>query len=146
MPWWSSIALGQERRLGLSAEIEQQLEQRLAAMGQGWAAAIVIDPELETWVFSDSPHVDKELGWEKRQPPLRQALESQGFWPAGQAKPPDPKAAFAWALQTVRKPVSSSIFRQLGKLVSLRRCEDRSFLRLQHLLQDWFPARPGADR
>jgi hypothetical protein len=44
--------------------IETQLETELAA--SGWAersAAICIEPELESWVWSDSPHVASQLAW-----------------------------------------------------------------------------------
>lgn len=46
------------------ATLERQVEDHLAA--SGWAdraAAIVIDPELEIWVWSDSPHIATALGW-----------------------------------------------------------------------------------
>ena len=45
-------------------EIESSVEQELAK--NGWrdrSAAIVIVPELEAWVWSDSPEVAKALGW-----------------------------------------------------------------------------------
>lgn len=51
-------------------ELEQQLASELSR--SGWAdraAVIVIDPELEIWVFSDSPEVDKALGWGGECPP-----------------------------------------------------------------------------
>lgn len=117
---------------------ERKLESRLAVSGlSGWAHGIVIEPELEAWLFSDSPHLATALGWSDRSI-LRTALADEGLWPAEAAKPPDPKAAVSWALQQVRKPRSSSIYRDLASRVGIARCRDRSFLRFRRLLRQWF--------
>ena len=123
------------------AELESWIEDELRRDGiLDWAAPVVIEPELETWVFSDSPHVDNVLGWENRKPDLRKALEQQGLWHPGDPKPADPKKALEWALRTTRKlPVSSAYFRELALKVGTRRCHDRAFLRFKQLLQTWFP-------
>lgn len=113
--------------------------------GAGWgnrAAAIVIDPELEVWVWSDSPHVDQELGWSGRLPGLKNWLTQQGHWPSDRAKPKDPKQAMEVALREARKPRSSAIYERLAATVSLQRCQDRSFLALKRLLAEWFPPSP----
>lgn len=121
-------------------ELEALLQQRLDGAGiASWAAAIVIDPELEAWVFSDSPQVDDCLGWTGRAPTLRSWLAARGLWLDGIAKPPDPKKAVALALYQVRKPRSSAIYRELAEKVGLDRCVDPSFARLRALLQEWFP-------
>ena len=36
-----------------------------------WAVPVVIEPELEAWVFSASRYVDQILGWQNRNPDLR---------------------------------------------------------------------------
>jgi len=99
---------------------------------------VVIDPELEAWVFSESPRVEITFGWTNRPVRLRDALAAQGLWPAGSPKPPDPKAAVQWALRQARTPLSSSLYRALAGRVSFERCQDRSFLRLRKFLADWF--------
>jgi hypothetical protein len=109
----------------------------------GWkdrAAVVVIDPELENWVFSDSPEVDEALGWENRAPSLRFWLEEKAFLSAGQTKPPRPKEAMEAALRHVRLPRSSSIYAQLAERVGLERCIDPAFIRLKEVLQSWFSA------
>jgi hypothetical protein len=122
-----------------AAELERLLEQELTRIGPAeWARAVVIEPELEAWVFSDSPHVATTLGWTHSADALRGALEAEGLWERGRAKPADPKRAMDWALRRARLPRSSSLFRTLGSRVSLRRCKDRSFLRLAELLRGWF--------
>ncbi len=124
---------------GSGEELERRLEEALPVDLQGWALPIVIEPELETWVFSDSPHVATELGWKGRDPQLKQALCDAGLWDSNKAKPEDPKAAAEWALWRANKPRSSRIYRDLAEQVSLKSCQDRSFLRLRDALQTWFP-------
>ena len=126
-----------------AADVEHLLAEKLQSAGMaGWAIPVVIEPELEAWVFSDSPQVATTLGWTGHRPGLRPALESRGLWEMEVSKPADPKAALEWALREVKKPRSSSIYRELAGRVSTMRCQDRSFLRLRNQLRDWFP--PGA--
>ena len=123
-----------------AAEVERLAEEQLLRAGMGsWALAVVIEPELEVWVFSDSPHVASAVGWADREPGMRPALEAANLWEKDASKPSDPKAALEWALREARRPRSSSIYRDLARRVSTKRCQDRSFVRLQRLLRDWFP-------
>jgi len=123
------------------SELERLLEETLRPIGSAdWARAVVIDPELEVWVFSDSPHVAAALGWPTSVADLRAALENEGLWDAGRSKPQDPKAAVNWVLRRANRPRSSSTYRALASKVGVRRCEDRSFLRLVELLRGWFGA------
>jgi hypothetical protein len=122
-------------------ELEREVEERLAM--NGWpnrAKAVVIDPELEVWIWSDSPHVDDALGWSGRVPVLRAWLESKNYVAAGQAKPRKPQAVFKHALREAHKPLSASIFRQLADRVSVDRCTDPAFGKLKAVLRAWFPA------
>ncbi len=122
-------------------ELEREVEARL--LSSGWAdraAAVCLDPELECWVWSDSPEVTVALGWASRQPDLRSWLAARGLWEAGTLKPADPKKAVVEALYEVRKPRSSAVYRQLAERVSLQRCSDPAFLRLCQVLRTWFPA------
>ncbi len=119
--------------------IEQEVEDRLSQ--SGWnnrAKVIVLDPEIETWVWSDSSHVDKVLGWEGKQPDLRTWLQSQSFLFPGQLKPERPKEAMQSALRQSGKSRSSALYFQLAEKVSLNRCVDPAFLKLKAILQQWF--------
>lgn len=123
-------------RLELEAEVEERLE------GAGWkgrCGVVVLDPELEIWVWSDSPHVGRVLGWRERNPPLPQWLEAQQFWDEGAPKPHAPKEAMQAVLRMTQLPRSASRYRQLAEAVSLDRCCDPAFLKLKGLLQEWFP-------
>lgn len=127
-----------------AAALESQLENALAReFGRTWARAVVIDPELETWVFAQSPHVDEILGWAGRKRSLREELSNAGLWAPQAAKPADPKRAVEYALRIAGKSRSSSIYRQLAVKVTLQGCQDRAFRRLKNLLREWFPAPAG---
>jgi hypothetical protein len=121
-------------------DLEKDLEKRLAS--NGWhnrSKVIILRPELEIWVWSDSPRVDECLGWAGRRPSLRAWLHDEGLWEPDVVKPDDPKLAVEKALREVRLPRSSSIYRQLAERVPLERCTDASFRKLRETLQQWFP-------
>ena len=120
-------------------ELEKDLESRLASSGWGdRAAAIVIDPELENWIWSDSPRVDDALGWKGRDPPLRQWLAAQRMLAEGQTKPPRPEEATTAAMKKVMKRRSSDVYAQIASHVSLTRCADPAFLKLLKVRRGWF--------
>jgi hypothetical protein len=124
--------------------LEEEVEQRLAATG--WAnraAVVVIDPELEIWVWSDSPEVDSTLGWPGARQRLAHWLIAQGYRREGEAKPIRPKEAFEEALRIARKRRSSIIYRQLAERVSLHRCADPAFAKLTKSLRNWFGETSG---
>jgi len=128
---------------GAPPDIQQRLDRMLAdASLQNWGRAIVIVPELEAWVWSDSPHVDATIGWHGRELMVRQWLQSLGLWDQDDLKPRDPKTALERALERVRKPRSSSIYRELAKKVSVDRCTDPAFQRFCQTLREWFGDAP----
>ncbi len=108
----------------------------------GWdnrGEVVVLNPELEAWVWSSRPYVDVCLGWAGRQPPLREWLAQSGFWPPNAPKPPDPKGAMEAALRQVRKPRSSAIYLNLARQATLGGHTERGFVRFAQALQRWFP-------
>jgi hypothetical protein len=120
-------------------QIEALVEKRLAQ--NGWeqrAAAIVIDPELERWVWADSSEVDRVLGWSGHTPGLRQWLRQEGHLGPSQLKPGRPKEALRAALRSVGKPPSSSLFEQLALCLPLNQCQDPAFAKLVGVLRSWF--------
>ena len=122
-------------RVALEARLKESLQRT------GWgdrSEAVVLDPELEIWVWSDSPWVERALGWHERPPGLRAWLSSTGYLCAGGTKPARPKEALEEALRLARQPRSSSIYEILAKHVSIRRCEDPAFLKLRRILAAWF--------
>jgi hypothetical protein len=120
-------------------ELESQLETA------GWSlddvAVVVIEPELEAWIFGASwRHLEDAVRWSQSEP-VREWLESREFLQQGVLKPSDPKAAFEALLSLQRIRRSGDLFVQLAKRVSLARCQDRAFQKFRATLQRWFPAR-----
>lgn len=124
------------------AELETRIEQRLSS--NGWdrrCRAIVIAPELESWVWSTSKKVDEILGWAGDDPDLREWLRQQGYLDEHEVKPGRPKEALQAVLKTVQLPRSSSLYQHLAEQVSFRQCTDPAFNRFVETLQGWFPPR-----
>jgi len=74
---------------------QEEVEKALSR--DGWedrAKVIVIEPELEAWVWAASDKVPEILGWKGGQySKLKRWLHKQGLWPNASDKPPDPKTA-----------------------------------------------------
>jgi hypothetical protein len=125
-------------------QIESEMDARLVA--NGWnvnnARCLVIAPEVEQWVWSDSPEVDVALGWGGESlGHLRPWLVKKAFEFSPDSKPKRPKEAMRAALREKKVQVSSAIFSELAGRVSLRRCNDRAFLKLRSTLERWFEMR-----
>jgi hypothetical protein len=121
-------------------QLEAEVYSRLSECGWGErAAALVIDPEIEAWVWSDSPHVETILGWQVQSQSLSSWLKDRGYLDARSVKPQKPKEAMKEALRLAKKPFSSAIHRELAEKVSFERCQDVAFLRLKSILRQWFP-------
>lgn len=122
------------------AEIEAEARERLERNGwSGRCDVVVIDPELEAWVWSTSPHVAGCLGWGQDKPPLREWLEERGLWDAGVPKPRDPKAAVEAVCSETGRRRRAELYGAFGESVSVRGCQDRSFNRFCEILRRWFP-------
>ena len=109
----------------------------------GWPGrcdVVVIDPELEAWVWSGSPNVARCLGWPVARASLRDWLERKGLWDADAPKPADPKAAVEAVCTETGRRRRAELYAAFGKSVSVRGCTDRAFNRLCGILRRWFPA------
>jgi hypothetical protein len=123
----------------IAEELEGNVEGLL--LNKGWqnrSAAVVIDPELETWAWRKSPHVSKALGWENDFEKLYKWSRQNGYLGENEIVPKRPKEALEAALRVAHKPRSSSIYTELAANLSLANCFDRSFLKLRSTLQSWF--------
>ena len=120
-------------------EIEEKIQGDLNRNGwEGRSAVVVIDPELEIWVWSTSPHVPRLFGtnWET----IKDLGHQTGYWQAGEAKPYRPKELLEEILRRNNKRRSASLYQRLARRVGLRRCQDSSFRRFREILQEWFPS------
>lgn len=117
----------------LAIELQSRLD------NVGWSnrsMVVVLNPELEIWVWSDSPHVAEALGLSSHE--LAGLLAE--YRPIGQKKPSHPKEAVEQALRRSKTPRSSSIYSKIARGISLSRCTDSAFLHLKANLQEWFPS------
>jgi hypothetical protein len=121
------------------AELEAQVQTQLDSCG--WAmrsAVLVLDPELEAWVWGPSREVPRSLGWSGQQQELRRWLEAKALWAPDAAKPDDPKRAVEEVLRETRTPRSSAIYGGLASRAGLRRCSDPAFGRFCETMRTWF--------
>ena len=121
-------------------ELQRETDERLASSWGERARAVVLEPELEAWVWVNSPNLDEVVGWSGKTTPLREWLAAKGYIKTPTSKPAHPKETFLLALREARTPRSASLYQQLAERVSLQGCKDRSFQRLCAILQEWFPA------
>ncbi|MBN8700879.1 MAG: hypothetical protein J0L54_14825 [Chitinophagales bacterium] len=120
-------------------EIENDVERLLDNHGwQNRNSVAVINPELENWIWQDSPHIEEAFGWENNTP-LYQWCRTEGLIAHGDSKPIRPKETMQRVLKFTRTPFSSAIHKKIAKVVSYKRCTDRAFLKILNQLKNWFP-------
>ncbi len=100
--------------------------------------AIAIDPELENWIWQDSPHVEDAFGWEANTS-LYQWCFHEGLIAHGDLKPLRPKETMERVLRITNTPFSSSIHKKIAQKVTYKRCTDQAFLKFLNKLIEWFP-------
>jgi len=122
-------------------EIEGELESKLHANGwnDGTVSVIVIEPELEAWVWASSPRIADALGWHDDRQQLRPFLKTAGLWNDNAPKPSDPKEAMRTALKEKQKPLGARLFADLASRVGLGQCQDPAFQKFRESLRQWFP-------
>ena len=129
-------------RAGQTAlDVEVQLDAELALVWQDKAKAIVIDPELEAWVWGSDNALQAALGWPLPQS-IRAWLTEQGYFVGANGKPDEPKPAFEALVRVHKMPRSSAIYESITSRISLATCQDEGFQRLKQTLRRWFPASP----
>jgi hypothetical protein len=123
-----------------AALIEKRVGEHIVSAGWSPAEglALVLDPEVDAWLWSDSPHSAAGMGWSSTAD-LYTALVSQGFMDGSSPKPTHPKEAAEWALRQKKKPRSSALYRHIASKVSVRRCVDPALRKLLETLCKWFP-------
>lgn len=117
------------------AQLEADVKARLEQAGwSGRCEVIVLVPELEIWVWSNSPHVPGVLGLSSKK--MQSVL---GKYPQNSlGKPNCPKEAMEKCLRMSGIPRSSSIYAELAQKVSLMGCVEPSFSKFRSILQTWF--------
>jgi hypothetical protein len=138
-----AIAICDREGSGRSASrdvLEDRMEQQLSA--NGWddrASAIVIDPELEAWMWGDWVALTRCAGWRGDVHSLKEWLRTQTLLKAGEAKPQRPKETLESVLRENGMPWSSAIHKTMAETADTTGCIDGAFLKLKLTLQRWFP-------
>lgn len=124
--------------------IQATVEDQLARNGwSGRAKAIVIEPELEAWMWGDLASAAKNVGWTGRQQKMRSWLARNGLWPKDQPKPPSPKEALEAVVgqaprgRLVRR--HPRMYQAIAEAANVDHCRDPAFQELVATLRRWFP-------
>ena len=124
-----------------SSRVDIQNRVELDLRRNGWedrSKAIVIDPELEAWVWGCQEAL-LVLGWSEEYGSLRSWLDEQGLWPASAQKPPDPKKALDAVRRRTGLKRSPRIYERIASAANFAHCQDVAFCELKDTLQLWFP-------
>ncbi len=121
------------------AELETLLDERLRQDWAGNAKAIVIEPELDVWMWGSDNALAEVLDWDKADR-IRDWLREAGWQFSEDGKPERPKEALEAVLRELGQPQSAALYRNIVSRISLSRCRDAAFLRLRAQLRNWFPA------
>ena len=119
-------------------DLELNLDTQLARSWQNRAKAIVIEPELESWVWGSDNALKQMLRWNESTG-IRKWLNENDFSFSDEGKPDRPKEAFESVLRQLKRPRSSALYRRVGSRISLENCNDPAFRRLRDQLREWYP-------
>ena len=117
-------------------ELETDLDTRIAPTWGDRAKAIVIDPELDGWMWGSDNVLKQVLDCDF---PIREWLRERNFEFAENGKPILPKNAMDALMTELRRPRSSATYKKIADRISLNKCVDPAFVRFRATLQRWFP-------
>lgn len=121
-----------------ASDLIAELERQLAPRWGNAAGVIVIEPEVDVWMWGGDNILAELLKWSGNQG-MRDRLRAKGFEFDANDKPVRPKEALEEILAAKAEPRSSSLYEKIASRLSLQRCKDPAFIRLQKTLQHWFP-------
>lgn len=110
----------------------------------GWTIdrfrVIVIDPELEAWIWQRSQKVADVLKFSSVDSMVKAVRAASIEWSDDKAKPSRPKDALK-AVATRQRGIgfSNAIHREICEKASVVKCQELSFKQLREALQGWFP-------
>lgn len=121
-------------------DLEGEVEVRMAQNGwEGRSAAVVIDPELEAWVWAGYSQIEQALGWSCGHEGLEDWLIRTGYLHEAGSKPQRPKEALESVLYLLKKRRTAALYSELAKAMDFKRCTDPAFAKLRTVLAAWFP-------
>jgi len=117
--------------------LEQQLDAGLSDKWGDRGKAIVIEPELDIWMWGADSHLRAMLDWTFPED-VRAWLVSESFVFDADGKPERPKEALEAACKRAQTPRSSARYEQVARRISLTKCKDPAYQRLRVSLVTWF--------
>ncbi len=124
---------------GLGARtLEDELDTRLSATWQNRGKAIVIEPEVDVWMWGTDNAIRDILGW-PLDGSIREWLRRKGFQFQANDKPMRPKEALDAVRREANARRSSALYEEIASRISLQSCTDTAFQRLRQQLLTWFP-------
>lgn len=117
--------------------LEAELNHQLAVVWGEHAKAIVIEPEVDIWLWGADNALREALRW-PQEGLIRDWLRQQGFEFSAEGKPLRPKEALEAMRRIHKQPRSSALYQKITEKISLQKCTDPAFLRLKAHLQTWF--------
>ncbi len=118
---------GQDKNMSIE-NVENNVKELLTKNGwENRCEVIVIEPELENWIWVQSKHLAEEIRWQSIEE-LHQWLVENNLKEQDAAKPKRPKEAFQAALRKSGKRLSPAIYEDIAKKASFKKCIDKSFI------------------
>jgi hypothetical protein len=128
---------------------------------------ILIQPELEAWIWQRNPHVAEAFEFNGTDAQLWNFLAKQSLrldahkkkhrfiganadggsppvWPKTQRKPQNPKGLVEALAYHCHSGPASGMFNEISSKISVTGCVDPAFVKLRDTLREWFPARGAA--
>ena len=128
---------------------------------------ILIQPELEAWIWQRNPNVAEAFEFSGGDAELWRFLAAQALrldkdkkkhrfipanplaqlspaWSANKPKPENPKGLAEALSHHCQSGPASGIFNEISSTISVKGCKDLAFLRLRDTLRRWFPRRREA--
>ena len=121
-----------------ASELIRDLEKQLDRHWGANAHVIVIEPEVDVWMWGSDNVLSQLLKWDNLVG-IREWLQGKGYEMDGNDKPLRPKEALEEVLMQLKEPRSSSLYEKIAQRLSLPRCKDPAFVRMHKILQNWFP-------
>lgn len=121
-----------------AVELEKRLDSELAGTWGDRAKAIVIDPELDVWIWGSDNLLAQVFAWPHSSVGIRDWLSNQGHAIRSDGKPQRPKESLEAVFAECRLPRSAANYQRVATQISLVNCQDPAFARLKITLQQWF--------
>lgn len=130
---------GSGREFQSRESLESEIETLLAQNGwQKRSVCIVIEPEIETWLWVNKTHFHNITDWNYEAGVYTWLAENDFQFLTNSTKPERPKEAFEAILRKQRIPRSSSLYSKLAQQASYRQCTDTSFEKFIKTIKNWF--------